>query len=65
MRGFVLAKEPQSSFRVIDAQVLLHDVLRIEVELQAVVQDEERDVLMGVREMRDEYSCNIMGDTWR
>ena len=43
----------------------MHDVLGIAVELQGVVQDEEIDVLMGVGEMRDEYSCNIMGDTWR
>ena len=35
------------------------------MELQGVVQDEETDVLMGVREVPDEYSCNIMGDTCR
>ena len=44
-----MAREPQSSFRAIDPQVLLHD------ELQGVVQDDETDVLMGVREMRDEH----------
>ena len=54
-----------SSFRVIDPQVLLHDALGIEVKLQAVVQDDETDVLMDVREMSNEYSCDIMGDTWR
>ena len=47
-----------------DAQVLLHDAPRIEVEVQGVVQDEETDVLMGVREVYDEYSYDIMGDTW-
>ena len=50
---------------MIDAQVLLHDAPGIEVELQGVVQDEETDVLMSVREVHDEYSCDIMGDTWR
>ena len=49
-----MAREPPSSFRVIDPQVLLHDAPSIEVELQGVVQDEETDVLMGAREMRDE-----------
>ena len=64
VRGSVLAKEPWSSLRVTDAQVLLHDAPWIEVELQGGVQDEETDVLMGVREVYDEYSCDIMGDTW-
>ena len=32
------------------------------MELQDVAQDEETDVLMGVREVRDEHSCDIMGD---
>ena len=40
----------------------MHDVAGIEVELQGLVQDEETDVLKGVREIRDENSCNIMGD---
>ena len=51
-------------FRVTDAQVLLHDAPGIEVEVQGVVQDEETDVLIGVREVYDEYSYGIMGDTW-
>ena len=34
------------------------------MEVQGVVQDEETDVLMGVREVYDEYSYDIMGDTW-
>ena len=37
---------------LIDPQVLLHDVPGIEVELQGLVQDEETDVLMGLREVR-------------
>ena len=60
-----MAIGPESSFRTIDPQVLLHDAPGIEVELQGVVQDDETDVIMGVNEMRDEYSCDIMGDTWR
>ena len=43
----------------------MHDVPGIAEELQRVVQDEETHVLMGVREMRDEYSCDIVGNTWR
>ena len=50
-----MAREPQSSFRAIDPQVLLHDAPGIEVKLPGVVQDDETDVLMGVREMRDEH----------
>ena len=65
VRGSVLAREPWSSFRVIDSQVLWHDAAGVEVELQGVVQDEETDVLMGVKEVHDEYSCDIMGGTWR
>ena len=63
VRGSVMAREPSSSFRVVDPQVLLHEAPDIEVELQSVVQDEKTDVLTGVREVRDEYSFDIMGDT--
>ena len=60
-----MAIEPFSSFRAIDPQVLTHDVPGIAEELQGVVQDEETHVLMGVREVPTQYSCNIVGDTWR
>ena len=43
----------------------MHDVPGNEVELQGVVQDEEIDVLMGVREVPNEYLYKIIGDTWR
>ena len=60
-----MAIKSYSSFRAIDPQVLMHDVPGIAVDLQSPVQDEETHVLMGVREMCDEYSCDIVGDTWR
>ena len=63
VRGSVLAKEPWSSFRATDAQETLDDAPGIEVELQGVVQDEETDVLMGAREVYNEYSYDIMGGT--
>ena len=65
LRGSIMAIEPYSSFPAIDPQVLMHDVPWIAVELQGLVLDEETHVLMGVRIMRDEDSCDIVGDTWR
>ena len=41
----------------------MDDAPGIEVELKGVVQDEETDVLMGAREVYDECSYDIMGDT--